>query len=262
MSNSTELSTEIKKPSLFWLATETGRALFEWSTIIPYNFIDNNCDSGDGHPVLLLPGFMATDSSNKPLKRYLNKWGYNAFGWDIGRNFAKVEYLDMLSDRIEELYDEYGMKVSLIGWSLGGIFARQLAKRRPKLIRQVITLGSPFGGITQRNHARWLHNIITVGKGTQDVDPDLLADIPVPPEVPFTSIYTKEDGIVPWEVCYEKTESPIIQNIQVRGSHLGLGVNPTVLNIIADRLRYQENNWQPFKPKHFISDLLFYPSIS
>lgn len=261
MSTSTELTSVIKKPSIFWLATETGRALFEWSTIFPYKWVDKNCDTGDGHPVLLLPGFMATDTSNKPLKKYLKNIGYNAYGWDIGRNFAKVEYLDLLEEKIETLYDRYGMKVSLIGWSLGGIFARQLAKSSPDMVRQVITLGSPFGGITQRNNARWLHNIITVGKGTQDVDPDLLADIPVPPPVPFTSIYTKEDGIVPWEVCYEKTESPLIQNIQVRGSHLGLGVNPTVLNIIADRLQFKEENWNHFAPNNALSDFLFYPSL-
>ena len=115
--------------------------------------------------------------------------------------------------------------------------------------------------MTEQNNARWLHNIITVGKGTQNVDPKLLADIPVPPKVPFTAIYTKQDGIVPWEVCYEKCESPLIQNIEVRGSHLGLGVNPTVLNIIADRLSYREENWQPFEPENVLTDVLFYPSL-
>lgn len=262
MSTSVETLIAVKKPSLFWLATETGRALFEWSTNIPFRFLDRHKKgSGDGHPVLLLPGFMATDSSNKPLKKYLKKLGYDAHGWEIGRNFAKVEYIELLINRIRELHEESGMKVSLIGWSLGGIYARQIAKEVPDLIRQVITMGSPFAGVTEQNNARWLHNIITVGKGTQNVDPKLLADIPVPPKVPFTAIYTKQDGIVPWEVCYEKCESPLIQNIEVRGSHLGLGVNPTVLNIIADRLSYREENWQPFEPENVLTDVLFYPSL-
>lgn len=261
MSTSLQPLAAAKKPSFFWFATETGRALFEWSTTIPFKFFDRHKkDSADGHPVLLLPGFMATDASNKPMKKYLNSLGYHAHGWKIGRNYAKVEYIDQLIERVQELHENSGMKVSLIGWSLGGIYARQIAKEVPHLIRQVITMGSPFGGITERNNARWLHNVITVGKGTQNVDPELLADIPIPPNVPFTAIYTKQDGIVPWEVCYEKQESPLIQNIEVRGSHLGLGVNPTVLNIIADRLQYSEENWRRFEPNNVVADLLFYPS--
>ncbi len=261
MTDTFDQATTVKKPSLFWLSTEVGRALFEWSSTIPFKAIDRHKkDTGDGHPVMLLPGFMATDASNKPLRKYLSKIGYDAYGWEIGRNFAKIEYIDSLLQRVEKLYEEYGEKVSLIGWSLGGIYARQVAKEAPELIRQVITMGSPFGGVTQRNHARWLHNIITVGKGTQNVDPELLRDIPIPPDVPLTAIYSKEDGIVPWEVCYEKHESPIIQNIQVRGSHLGFGVNPVVLNIIADRLKYHPDNWTQFKPDSFVEQFLFYPS--
>ena len=98
-------------------------------------------------------------------------------------------------------------------------------------------------------------------KRVVDLDPELLENLPLPAPVPTTAIYTKEDGIVPWEVCLEKVEDRYHQNIQVRGSHLGLGVNPSVLEIIADRLMYTEDDWVPFEPPSYVKDLLYYPSL-
>ena len=151
--------------------------------------------------------------------------------------------------------------MSIIGWSLGGVFAREIAKRKPKLIRQIITLGSPFNGITMPNNAMWLYELLTDGRGTEDVDPDLLKELPKPAPVPTTAIYSKEDGVVPWETCLEDVEDELHQNIQVRGSHLGLGVNPAVLEIIKDRLMLSEKNWTHFVPSNKIEDKLFYPSL-
>jgi len=149
----------------------------------------------------------------------------------------------------------------LIGWSLGGVFAREIAKKRPNLIRQVITLGSPFRAVVEKNNATWLYTYASGGQKVEDIDPALIAELPNPAPVPTTAIYSKEDGVVPWEYCMEKEETAIHQNIQVRGSHLGLGVNPSVLHIIADRLLYSSEDWQHFKVSSLLEDLFLYPSL-
>lgn len=253
-------SSGISKPSLFWLATEGHRALFELSTFFPYKLFRKSDKSGDGHPVLVLPGFMATDVSTSPLRSFLKNLGYTPYGWGAGRNYANEEYLDLLLERVEDIYLTHRTKVSIIGWSLGGVFAREIGKRKANLIRQIITLGSPFGGVTEPNNAMWLYELLTDGRGTEDVDSELLRGIPDPAPVPTTAIYSKQDGVVPWETCMEAVEDDIHQNIQVRGSHLGLGVNPAVLEIIKDRLQLDENNWAHFEPANKLEDKLFYPS--
>lgn len=262
MSNNSEELTDIKKPSFFWLVTEAGRAVLEYGSFFPYHFLTRKQRSGDGHNVMILPGFMATDYSTRPLRRFLKTIGYTPHGWDIGRNYGREHYIDDLIERLEELYEEKGEKVSIIGWSLGGVFARQIAKRRPDLIRQIITLGSPFSGIQLPNNATWIYRFITNGKTTESMDPILLEDLPKPAPVPTTAIYSKEDGVVPWQSCMEQQESDTHQNIQVRGSHFGLGVNPSVLQIIADRLQYKEEYWVPFIPGSKVEEMLLYPTVS
>lgn len=260
MANNIELQ-KIKKPSLFWLATEPVRAASELGISLPYRKFFHKNYKGDGHPVLVLPGFMASDTSTNPLRRFIEKLGYNAYAWELGRNTAKLEILDILIDKLEDIYHETGQEVTIIGWSLGGVYARQIAKEKPDMVRQIITLGSPFGGITEPNNATWMYNIISNGKRVVDLDPELLADLPKPAPVPTTAIFTKEDGVVPWQVCMEQEESSIHQNVQVYGSHLGLGVNVSVLNIIADRLMYFKEEWVYFEPQSVTSDLIFYPAM-
>lgn len=254
---------EIKRPSLFWLATEIGRAATELSFSIPFRkYSKKFYKKGDGHPVLVLPGFMATDTSTKPLRKFIDEIGYNAIPWDLGRNRADEENIDLLVWKLEKIYREYEEPISLVGWSLGGVYARQLAKARPEMVRQVMTLGSPFRGISEPNNAAWIYNYINGGKKrVKDVNPLLLEDLPSPAPVPTTAVYTKEDGVVPWKVCVEKEETAIHQNVQVRGSHIGLGFNLTVLKIIANRLQHSEENWEHFRPKNLVEDLLFYPSV-
>ncbi len=261
MSKSSEAAAKAKKPSWFWLATEVGRAVTELGLSIPFRTLYRKEVCGDGHPVLVLPGFMASDSSTAPLRKFIGNLGYNAYAWELGRNYAKLRFLEALLDKIDHIYEETGQKVSIIGWSLGGIYARQIAKEKPEMIRQVITLGSPFRGISELNNATWLYNLLPGSKRVVDLNPILLEDLPLPAPVPTTAIYTKEDGIVPWQSCLEEEEDWLHQNIQVRGSHLGLGVNPSVLEIIMDRLQYSEDNWAHFRPQNLIKDFLFYPSL-
>lgn len=261
MTSTIESFDDMSKPSLFWLSTEIGRAFTEYGLSFPFRKFSANDQVGDGHPVLVLPGFMASDRSTIALRNFIEKSGYQAIAWELGRNRGEVEILDLLFLKLEEIYEETGRKISIVGWSLGGVLARQLAKGKPHLVRQVITLGSPFRDIAAPNNASWVYNLISGGKRVVDLDPELLKDLPKPAPVPTTAIYSKEDGVVSWQVCVEAKETAIHQNIQVRGSHIGLGFNAAVLKIIANRLQFSEENWIPFKPKNKVEDLLFYPSL-
>lgn len=261
MTNTVESFEDMTKPSFFWLTTEIGRAVTEYGFSIPFRKLFHKSTVGDGHPVLVLPGFMASDRSTAALRSFIEKNGYQAYAWELGRNRGEVEILDLLMLKLEDIYEETGQKVSIVGWSLGGVMARQLAKGKSHMVRQVITLGSPFRDIAAPNNASWIYNLISGGKRVVDLDPELLNDLPKPAPVPTTAIYSKEDGVVAWEVCIEEKETPIHQNIQVRGSHIGLGFNTAVLKIIANRLAENVDHWTPFKPNNFVEDLLLYPSL-
>lgn len=252
--------SETKRPSILWALSEAPRALFELSTYLPYRLLTKVSDKGDGHPVLILPGFMATDMSTVPLRSFVHKLGYSVYGWGEGRNFGHKEYENLLLEKVTQIYEKHGEGVSLIGWSLGGVYARQIAKQVPHMIRQIVTLGSPFKGVLVANNATWMYEILTRNNVTENVEQELLDDLPNPAPVPTTAIYSKQDGVVPWEMCMED-ENAIHQNIEVRGSHLGLGVNPSVLYIIANRLQLNQSNWSHFTPTSHIQDLLLYPSL-
>lgn len=181
---------------------------------------------GDRHPVLVLPGFTADDNSTQPLRMTLRAQGYWVHGWGLGRNTGLTRRIeDGVLDRLDELHARHGRTVSLVGWSLGGVFARRLARRRPEAVRQVITLGSPYR-----------------------------ADDPSPLDVPTTSIYSRSDGIVHWSTCIS-CEGGACENIAVRGSHSGLGHNPAVIYAVSNRLSQPEGEWRPFRPPPGLSSL-------
>jgi pimeloyl-ACP methyl ester carboxylesterase len=219
--------------------------MLEAMSLVPGYGILRLAPRGDGHPVLVLPGFAAGDLSTRILRRYLKQLGYRAHPWKLGRNLGPSQGLRrQLADRVQELHGRYGRKMSLVGWSLGGIYAREIARVVPELVRQVITLGSPFNGDGQGSNARWLYERIT-GHRARRPDPALLARLRQPPPVPCTAIYSKTDGIVAWEDCVESAAA-LTDSVEIVGSHCGLGMNPVVLYVIADRLAQAEGAWSPF----------------
>lgn len=242
------------------LLSEPSRALLELGLSVSIRGISKKPKSGNGHPVMVLPGFMSSARSTSFLRKHLANIGYDVYDWGLGRNYGKLEFLDLLLEKLDEIHTKTGEKVSLIGWSLGGIFARQAGKARPEIINQIITLGSPFSGISEPNNIHWLYSLITGGKEVRDIDQEFLEDIPKPAAVPTTAIYSKEDGVVPWEMCLEKDEDAIHQNIQVRGSHIGLGVNMSVISIIENRLKQSPENWKKFKRGGLLNKTIFFPN--
>ena len=236
----------LQRPSMFLYSTEGIRAIFERIKSLKFRKNFEPIKKGDAHPVLVVPGFMASDRSTNPLRKFLRKIGYEPYPWDMGRNYGELNDLEVISSKIDLLFHKHQQKVSLIGWSLGGVYIRQLAKQKPEQVRQVITLGSPFRGVGQPNNATWVYRLIKGGKRVEDLDQAWLSDLPQPAPVPSTAIYSKRDGVVPWQACMELREDATHQNIEVVGSHFGLGYNPAVLYILADRLAYSEDNWKRF----------------
>ena len=249
-----------RPPSPLLALTELPRALAEMSALPLAAPLLWMAPRGDGHHVLVLPGFTTTDRSTGVLRRYLTRMGYDAHAWELGRNLgprAIGRQGEKLIARLEEIHAATGKKVSLVGWSLGGILARQLSRRRPDLVRQIVTLGSPFAGDPRSTNVWRLYEMMS---GQRMKDPDTQAQLHESfeaPPVPSTAIYSKYDGIVAWQSCIEP-KSATTDNIEVPGSHCGLGVNPVVLYAVADRLAQAEGEWKPFDRKGL--RVFLYPS--
>jgi pimeloyl-ACP methyl ester carboxylesterase len=209
--------------------------------------------TGDGHAVMVLPGFMGDDPYNRALLDFLTGRGYLARGWHLGRNLGPGSIsLEDLAIELKRLGRRSGGKVSLIGHSLGGIYAREMARQYPEAVRQVITLGSPFGeGRDRGSNAHRLFQRLNPGREADAGHLAMQQTLAVAPPVPTTSIYTRGDGIVNWRTSIQKKDHPKIQNIEVIGSHCGLTLNPAVWYLIADRLRQPEDDWQPFRSRLF-----------
>lgn len=204
--------------------------------------------SGDGHPVLVLPGLGASDLSTRLLRRFLRELGYRAVPWELGRNAGtRPGMAQHMRAKLQSLFDRHGQKISLVGQSLGGIFARELAKREPQLVRQVNTLGSPFTGHLRANNAVRVYEWLT-GDTVKRSGRELSERLRIKPPVPTTSIYSKLDGVVAWRCSIEASQAEA-ENIHLRGvSHLGMAASPAALYLLAERIAQPEGGWKPFHP--------------
>lgn len=232
-----------KAPSLFWTLTE-GRSLLELNSFYALRLLMKRLPKGDGHPVIVFPGFVASDRSTRPMRGLLKDLGYQSYGWGLGRNLRfNDQREDEMRALLKQVHEREGRKVSLIGWSLGGVFAREIAKQNPDAVRSVITLGSPISGDLDHSNARRLFEFFN-GSPSEEMQARLKTIAEAPP-VPTTSVYTKTDGIVAWRGSIQPAGGET-ENIRVPASHCGLGVNPLVMYLLADRLGQSQGQWQPF----------------
>ncbi len=204
---------------------------------------------GDGHTVLVLPGFLTSDSSTEFLRTYLRGLGLNAVGWEMGRNLGGIYRMrDLLRAKVSELFRQSGHRISVVGWSLGGVYARDLAVSLPDKIRGIVTLGSPFSGDLRANNVGKLYDRVS-GEHVDEAAIEDVAALAGDMPVPATSIYSRTDGIVSWRTSLMR-EAADAENIEVIGaSHLGLGFNPAVLWAVADRLSQAEGAFARFTRK-------------
>jgi len=234
----------LRPPGLGLLLAEM-RGIFEFNTSLLLSPLLMRAPKGDGHPVLTLPGLLASDLSMGPMRRYLRELGYDTYAWKMGRNIGGVSRMRAaLRDRLAEIHAGTGRKVSIVGWSLGGVYARDLALQAPDLVRCVVTLGSPFANDVRATNATRLYEALS-GEAVEDeseLRKAIAGDLPVP----ATSIYSRTDGIVNWRTCLQRP-SETAENIEVYlASHTGLGVNAAALWAVADRLAQAEGQFSQF----------------
>jgi pimeloyl-ACP methyl ester carboxylesterase len=245
--------TNIRPPSKLLLALEGGRALLEYYATLAALPILHSAPRGDGHSVLIFPGLTASDASTLTLREFLRAQGYKAHEWGLGFNLGPREgVLDACLGLVKKLRAESGRKVSLIGWSLGGIYAREMAKLAAEDVRSVITLGTPFKGSPRATNA-WRVYEFASGERIDSMDTNQFAS---PPPVPTTSIFSRTDGVVAWQ-CSVERETSQVENIEVEASHIGLGAHPAVVYAIADRLAQPEGAWKKFDRERGLRGLFY-----
>jgi pimeloyl-ACP methyl ester carboxylesterase len=227
------------------LATEPLRALAEFARL---QLAPPPGAPGDGHPVLIFPGLASDGRPIAPLRQYCSRLGYAAQDWGRGINIGPTGDINAwLQALVHEMRSRLAVQeepVTLIGWSLGGLYAREIAKLPDLRVRQVITLGTPFNSSVGETHAAWLYRVLNGRR--PELDPLLQQRLLEPPPVPTTSIYSRSDGVVAWQACCHAAPRPQLQDVEVQGSHLGMGWNPEVLHVVADRLAQPAHDWRPY----------------
>jgi pimeloyl-ACP methyl ester carboxylesterase len=233
------------------------RAPWELWSVLPAWPVLMRAKPGDGHPVIVFPGLSASDGSTLPLRAYLGNLGYDISGWNQGYNFGpRAGVLETAKRQVMDTYEAAGEKVSLVGWSLGGIYARELAKELPQIVRCVITLGTPFAGSHKSTNAWRLYEVTSGHSITQAVED---FDLPTAPPVPTTSIFSRTDGVVAWPASIQapSTANTETENIEVIASHIGLGLNPSCWWAVADRLAQPEHQWRHFNRSGLWHNLIY-----
>lgn len=235
-------SATASAPGIVRLALEL-RAPWELAATLAAAPFLKGAPAGDGHPVLVFPGLGAGDFTTAVMRRFLAARGYSAYAWEQGLNFGpRPGVLEACVARVRQLRAEHGCRVSLVGWSLGGVYAREIAKMLPDEVRVVITLGAPFSGSPKATNAWRLYQLVA---GEKEIDAARFAALKEAPPLPTTSIYSRSDGVVAWQ-CSMELETARSENIEVHASHMGMGLNPTALYAIADRLAQPEGAWRRF----------------
>ena len=248
-----------RTPRTIFAALEFSRGIQELLTLIAADPLLARAPRGDGHPVMTLPGFCGADGSTALLRRQIARWGYAAHPWELGRNLDPLrggnlelvfefmrDMVGTLGRRLHRMHRRSGKRISLVGWSLGGLYARQLAAAYPDLVRQVITLGTPFGD--PRSTIVWpmIQRLRTaVPPSEQDMD-RWVRMTQVPIQVPLSAIWSRTDGFVHPSIATQQ-DGPCTESIHVCSSHAGFGANPLVFYVVADRLALPDGSWEPFE---------------
>jgi pimeloyl-ACP methyl ester carboxylesterase len=234
--NPMAFSPSVQSPHLGMLALEPVRALLEFARMQLTEPSPAHA-RGDGHAVVLFPGLGADHRFMDPLARHCEQLGYDVYHWGRGRNTGPegeaAVWLDALAMEVDGLVAPARREITLIGWSLGGLYAREIAKALPHRVRQVVTLGTPFARIANSTNVQWLYEFLSGTSST--VDNALARRLAAAPPVPNTSVYSRSDGVVAWQACIDRS-TPSAEHVEVSSTHLGMGFDPDVWTVVADRL--------------------------
>jgi pimeloyl-ACP methyl ester carboxylesterase len=209
---------------------------------------------GDGHPVLLVPGFLSSEIPLAAMKAFLQNRGYEVETWGFGRNVGlRRKHVAALEQKVRFMHHKHRRKVSIVGWSLGGAFALYVAHHASECVRGIITLGSPVTvgpeGSQSPAMVHALYRLVAhpLGSAAHAMQPRV-RQLSARPPVPMSCLYSASDGVVPEHQAKFDGDPALHENIRVPGSHCGLGFNAVVLWIVAERLAQPEGEWQPFEP--------------
>ncbi len=247
-------------PPMLYAAAELFRVVGEAASLsLSWMPLLASARQGDGHPVLVLPGFAAGDGSTLVLRRFLTRLGYRTLPWLLGSNRGAPVQLVSLMRRFHRLTQTFDQPISIVGQSLGGVYAREIAREFPGAVRLVVTLGSPFAAVSH-NETNPLVRLLferMSGVSVEKMRSTMARQDPrVPPPAPVTALYSKTDGVVNWRSCME-VETARTENIEVVGSHSGMAVHPLVLHVIADRLAQGPGEWRKFDRSQGMRALVF-----
>lgn len=254
------INATIPPPPLYNVLLES-RSLVEWTTMFGLYHLIPRYKSNVGKPVLLMPPYLGNDYSTTFVRKYLRSAGFKTYKWDLGINMINSKSLPKLIEKLDEIYEKHQEKVSLVGWSGGGIFAKIIANRHPEKVAQLITIGSPVWGIKHMQTPVIRSLEFLRGRKLRERNEKLIKELEQIPQIPITCIYTKTDGLVPWKHCLEaETFRGDIKNVEVFGSHSGMGANATVLLTVAKTLH---ENIEKEHGKKMLSKMetLFYPDF-
>ena len=236
------MNAPIKAPNP-WMMLLEARAPWEMAATMASWPLLMRQPKGDGHSVLVFPGLAANDLTTVPLRAYLRSLGYDSQPWNFGLNFGpRSGVMRGCIEHVKELANQSGNQVSLIGWSLGGIYAREVAKALPDQVRLVITMGTPFDGPADATNAYRLFRLLSGIDPRTHPEREKIRELP---PVPTTSIVSRSDGIVAWQ-CSVNPASNRSETIELMASHTGMGANPLSWYVIADRLAQTPGQWRPF----------------
>ena len=239
---------DLAKPSLVLTAGEAFRIPCEYAGSLVLDTLTPFADEGlgQGRPVLVVPGFHASDTATRRLRGHLQQRGWDAYGWGVGTNHGLTdEVLDGVLARFDEVHGDHQEPVSMVGWSFGGLLARWLAHQRPEHVRQVVDarLAVASGGRADPDH----RDVRALAAYPRPLRARRVGDRRAAraAAVFSTSVYSRTDGIVPWRGC-ALDEGPLTENIAVPSSHIGLVSNPLALAVVTDRLAQDPESPVPF----------------
>lgn len=239
----------IRRPSAALLVAEPWRAAWEYLSHKRSSTRTRTVKRvADGHPVVMFPGLASDGKALAPLRKHCRALGYDAMDWGRGFNIGPQGdvglWLSDLAAHTRSLLAGKKQSATLLGWSLGGVYAREVAKLLGPRVRQVITIGTPFNADADHTNVGWVFRLLS---GTQhEFDPAFNARLRQAPAVPTTSIYSRSDGVVAWQTCTHHEVTAQAEDVEVTSSHLGMGWNPEVLQVVANRLAQRRGAWQPY----------------
>lgn len=241
------INTMFKQPYWFHAAAEIARAQHEAAFLsFAQPFVQGRAPQEPGH-VLLIPGFLGNDSYTAAFRDWLRSNGHETSGWKQGTNTGPGgDTLQLLRNQIIEESDKAGAQVSLVGHSLGGIYAREMAKILPEHVKQVITAGTPIASDPANGLSPVSRVFESLNPGSSE-HWDTHADISEAPPVPTTALFSFSDGIVHWRRSIQKGGHSETENIAVMGSHTGMLSNASVWYVIADRLAQSTGEWKAYR---------------